>query len=139
MRVTIRNADNGEPETELTGLHERFDQLLASPSGNWLVARTGTKLHVWDANDWNRPPRIVAGKHKHTMRFPLAAFHPSGRYLLLADNTSSIIAFDTTTWNEARKWNWNAGSLHAVAVSSDGTLAAAGGLRGAVVVWDWDL
>jgi WD40 repeat protein len=71
---------------------------------------------------------------------PGACFHPSQPYLLLANGGPSVIVFDTTTWKPVRKWKWDTGgTLRAVAIAPDGTLAAAGGPRGIAVVWDLDL
>jgi WD40 repeat protein len=73
------------------------------------------------------------------MTAPAACFHPSAPYLLLANGGPSVIVFDTT-WKPVRKWKWDTGGvLRTVAVSPDGSLAAAGGPRGVVVVWDLDL
>ena len=146
VRVTIRRASDGEPVTELAFPHPHIQQLLASPNGELLVGRFGTELHVWNATDWNAP-LVVAGcapddDGREFWRPPetsAAAFHPSGRHLLLANDDPSMIAFDTSTWQPVHRWTWDAGDLCACAVSPDGTLAATGGTRGTVVVWDLDL
>jgi hypothetical protein len=139
IRVTIRRASDGEPEVQLPFPHPEIQQILAAPGGDLLVGRLGTELHVWSASDWNAPPVVVEGRHTPTMRPPAAAFHPSGRYLLLANDGPSIVAFDTTTWKQVQKWKWSSGRLGVIAVSPDGTLAAAGSTHGVVVVWDLDL
>jgi WD40 repeat protein len=139
-RITIRHMAGGEAERVLPLPDQRFDQLLASPDGTKLVARCGTELLVWDPTDWDKPPATVKGMRKGSMYAPAACFHPSAPYLLLANDGPSVLVFDTTTWKQVRKWKWDAGGvLRTVTVSADGTLAAAGGTRGTVVVWDLDL
>jgi hypothetical protein len=96
-------------------------------------------LWVYDTADWIRPPVVVPGTDKKLLDERAAAFHPSGRYLLLANNGPSVLVYDTATWKEVRKWKWDAGTLRTVGISPDGTLAAAAGPHGAVVVWDLDL
>jgi WD40 repeat protein len=137
--VVIRSTANGSPLSAIPVAERYLQQFLASPDGKQLVGRLGTALWVWDANDPARPPVTVQGKSKHWMTSRAATFHPSGRYLLLANDGQSVIAFDTNTWKPVRKWNWKVGTLRTVGVSPDGTLAAASGPRGSVVVWDWDL
>jgi WD40 repeat protein len=47
--------------------------------------------------------------------------------------------YDTTSWKVAQAFNWDIGRLRSVAFSPDGMLAAAGGEKGKIVVWDVDL
>jgi WD40 repeat protein len=138
VRVTIYGP-TGEPEAVLKVPKFPPQQFLTSPDGRQLVYRPGTELHVWDTTDWKKRPIVVPGKRKSTMWPRAAAFHPSGRYLLLGYDGPSVLVYDTATWKEVRKWKWSIGALRAVAVSPDGSLAAAAGPRGNIVVWDLDL
>jgi WD40 repeat protein len=47
--------------------------------------------------------------------------------------------YDTATWKVAQAFNWDSGRLRSVVFSSDGMLAAAGGDKGRIVLWDVDL
>ncbi len=137
-RVTVRSAA-GKPEAVLSYPQERVDQVLASPDGKHVVARLGTSLWVWGADDWERPPTAVERNHNLWLAPLAAAFHPSGEHLLLAVNGLSVVAIGASTCRPAQKWKWDIGPLRAVAVSADGKRAAAAGPRGSVVVWDLDL
>jgi hypothetical protein len=139
-RIVIRSAADGAVEHTLDVPDWFADQLLGSADGTKLILRQGTALLAWDATDWNKPPVTVEGKNKGSMYLPAACFHPSAPFLLMANGGPSVLVFDTVTWKPVRKWNWRTGGvLRALAISSDGTLAAAGGPRGTVVVWDLDL
>jgi WD40 repeat protein len=138
-RITIHRASDGLRVAELPHSHGPIQQLLAAPDGGLLVTRVGTELRAWTASDWKAPPPVVAGDLDHEMEPAAASFHPSGRYLLLATNGPTVIAFDTATWAPVQRWKWDVGALLSTAVSPDGTLAAAGSARGTVVVWDLDL
>ncbi len=139
VRMTVRRAADGTTEAELDYPHLQAHQVLGSPDGTKLVARFGMELRVWDAADWKRPPRVIEGIHKGTMSEPAAAFTPDGRFLLLANDGPSVLVYDTTSWAVVRKWKWDVGVLRVVAVSPDGSLAAAAGPRGRIAVWDLDL
>lgn len=137
-RVTIRRWSDGEPQQQLTVPRPTIQQLLASQDGTVLATRSGAELHIWDATDWTRPP-IVPPAFWNVTQESGACFHPSGRFLLFANDTSSAVLFDTLTWQQVQSWKWGIGRLRSVAVSPDGTLAAAGSNTGAIVVWDLDL
>jgi WD40 repeat protein len=68
-----------------------------------------------------------------------AAFDPTSRHLFAARYDATVHVFDAAGWGCRVRYDWGIGPLRAVAVSPDGTLAAAGGERGEVVVWDVDL
>jgi tricorn protease-like protein len=138
-RLTVRSAADGKPQAALACPQPHLEQILASPDGNYVVARRGTALWVWQADDWQRPVAVVKGTHGRRMEPRAAAFHPSGRYLFLAVNGPSVAVLAVPGWKMVRKWKWDVGVLRAVAVSADGSLAAAAGPRGTVVVWDLDL
>jgi WD40 repeat protein len=141
IQVTLRRHSDGEPEVALAFPHrdQPIQQVLVSPDGSQVVVRLGTGLWVWDASDWGKSPKVIEGKTKNAMAPPAAAFHPSGRYLLLANEGPSVIVYDTTTWKQARKWKWDVGVLRTAAVAPDGSLAAAAGWLGSIVLWDLDL
>jgi WD40 repeat protein len=46
---------------------------------------------------------------------------------------------DTVTWKMVRAFDWDVGRLRSIAFSPDGMLAATGGDKGKIVVWDVDL
>jgi WD40 repeat protein len=135
----VRSAADGQPIRAVEPPNDQIEQLLASPDGRQLVVRRGVALWVYDPTDWDKPPVAVDGQRRNAVEPSAAAFHPSGRHLLLANNGPSVLVFDTRTWKVVRKWKWDVGTLRATAVSLDGTLAAAAGPRGRVVVWDLDL
>ena len=69
--------------------------------------------------------------------FQSVALHPSESYLL-ATCGSRVRVFDFPTLLERESHDWGVGSLHGLAVSRCGMVAAAGGDNGEVVVWDLD-
>jgi WD40 repeat protein len=138
-RLCVRSATSGKPVRVIDSPNELIEQLLAAPDARQVVVRRGTMMWVYDPTDWKKRPTVVEGKWANFLEERAAAFHPSGRYLLLANNGPSVVVYDTATWEPVRKWKWDVGTLRAVAVSADGSLAAAAGPRGTAVVWDWDL
>jgi hypothetical protein len=66
------------------------------------------------------------------------AFAPAGAHLLAADERGAVTLFDCGTWHALRTFEWGIGPLSAVALTADGTRAAAVA-PGKVVVWDVDL
>jgi WD40 repeat protein len=136
--LRLRSATDGSVSASAEIPAGLVDQLLASPDGTRAVVREGMRLWVYETADLSKPPVEIAGSDQTRVEPHAAAFDRSGRFLLLANNGPSVRVFDTATWREVRKWKWSAGTLRAIAVSPDGTLAAAGSARGTVVVWDFE-
>lgn len=64
------------------------------------------------------------------------ALHPNGQTLFVADGSKRVTQFDTDSGRPVNSFDWGVGKVSCVDVSRDGTLAAAGGEKGQVVVWD---
>jgi WD40 repeat protein len=113
--------------------------LLFSPDARQLVGFRDMTLLAWSVPE-NGPlgsPRLIRNdSRKH---FTAMAYHPVGRHLYATSNDTTVHVFDTATWQRATRFTWKIGKLKAVAVSPDGALAAAGGDRGEIVIWDVDV
>lgn len=64
------------------------------------------------------------------------AVHPSGRFLVTVAGDGRARYWNSADLSPLRALRWEAGKLHTVAFSPDGALAAAGGDKGQVVIWD---
>ena len=109
--------------------------LLFSPDAHQLVGINDMTLLLWPAPDLGEPRLIRNDSRKD---FTAIAFHPSGRHLYVASNDATVHVLDTATWERIGRFTWRIGKLKSLAVSADGTLAAAGGEKGEVVIWDVD-
>jgi WD40 repeat protein len=92
-------------------------------------------LLVWSLPTGGDPRLVRNDNRKH---FTALAYHPNGRVLFVTSNDATVHAFDTHTLDRVNRYTWHLDKLSAVAVSPDGTLAAAGSATGDVVVWDLD-
>jgi WD40 repeat protein len=67
------------------------------------------------------------------------AFHPDGTFLATAGADGTVRYLDPRTWQELRRYDWDVGSVGALAFAPDGMRCAAGGSTGTIVIWDVDL
>ncbi len=114
------------------------EPLLFSPDGRQLVGFNDMTLLVWpvpENGSLGSPLLVRNDSRKH---FTALAYHPSDRFLYATSNDETVHVFDTTTWDRVRRFTWQLGNLKAVTLSPDGTLAAAGGDHGDVIIWDVD-
>jgi WD40 repeat protein len=110
--------------------------LCFSPDATHLVGINDMTLLVWPVPQLGEP-RLIRNDNRKD--FTAVAFHPSGHQLYATSNDETVHVFDVATWERAKRFTWQIGKLKAVAVSPDGTLAAAGGENGAIVIWDLDI
>jgi WD40 repeat protein len=128
---------NGRFAREVVTGHGQLVNLECSPCGKFLAGVLGVRLVVWDIASGKQLAELEAGG---TRLFRGPQFHPSGRFLAAggANLEGGVYCWDTATWREIVSYRWPVGPVMQVVFSPDGTLAAAGGERGQVMVWDVD-
>ena len=140
LRVEVRDAATAAVRVTAEYPYPHPARLLFSPEAGQLVGFKDMTLIAYSVSEDLHslgPPQLVRNDtRKH---FTAMAYHPAGRHLYATSNDATVHIFDTATWERTERYRWQLGSLKAVAVSPDGTLAAAGGDRGDVVIWDVDV
>ncbi|MBN9120924.1 MAG: hypothetical protein J0I06_17525 [Planctomycetes bacterium] len=133
-RLAAPSALTGEVQAVTAVPSLSLSGLAAAPDGSAVVGFDASSLYSWRVGE--KVQKVRTGTLKH---YRALAFHPDGRHLLAGNNDTTARLIDTQTWQVVRQYTWDVGRLSAVAVSPDGALAAAGGAKGKVVVWDLDL
>ncbi len=137
--LVIRDATTGEVRHEITNQVLPWgirDRLRFSPDGSRVMAVRDDAVNLWDT---------ATGKHAARLPVPNislstdAVFHPSGRWILTSGIDARVRVWDADQLTEVNAFQWGVGTLRSVAVGADGTVAAAGGEDGNIVVWDLDL
>lgn len=106
-------------------------RLAASPDGALLAGILQRAL--WIARADGSRYHVTSGSKHH---FSCLAYHPSGQWLLAGSGDGLVRLYDPATLGVERAYTWPMGKVRSLAVSADGMLAAVGGDKGQVVVWD---
>lgn len=127
----------GEQVGELEAVTGDLPALAWAPDGRHLAGVLGAKLVVWSAEDGKLRGELEAGG---TRLFRGPRFHPSGRFLAAggANLDGGVYCWSVGTWQELAGYRWPVGPVTCVTFGPDGTLAAAGGEKGRILVWDVD-
>jgi hypothetical protein len=127
----------GDQVGELARTIGRLGSLAWSPCGRFIAGVLGARLVVWSVETGELVRELEAGG---TRLFRGPRFHPSGRFLAAggANLDGGVYCWAVGTWEELVGYRWPVGPVTCVNFSPDGTLAAAGGEKGRILVWDVD-
>jgi WD40 repeat protein len=136
-QVVVRDGINGHPLLTLGRVPQTLGlRATFSGRGNEYVLWDDRGVHFFSLNE-PAPPRTR--RHPGSAHFRGVAFHPSGRFFVTVANDGVARYWDLATLNQTQAFKWKAGKLQSLALSPDGTLAAAGTDKGQVVLWDVDV
>jgi WD40 repeat protein len=134
----VFDARTGAELSRTTHKRARLFNSLAQTADRRLIAgRQAARISVFPAGDLAAAPLMI--RNDNSKEFTDLAFHPSGRFLAATSNDATVKLYDTSSWKLAHAFDWEIGRLRSIAFSPDGMLAAAGGDKGQIVVWDFDL
>jgi hypothetical protein len=133
--VALRDGDSGALIRELGPVGEVVGyRLTFAPDGWTLFGSDEKEVTVWDTASGSQVGQFRPGRAKlHGL-----VVHPSGQFLVTASADGTARTWTLADLRETRALKWTVGKLSSVAISPDGTLAAAGGEKGQVVLWDLD-
>jgi WD40 repeat protein len=133
--VALRDGGFGELLRDLGPAGDFMSyRLTFSPDGKTLIGYGEKEVTLWDTGTGSQVGQLSPGRAKlHGL-----AVHPSGRFLVTASADQTARTWDLATLRQSQALKWPVGKLSSVALSPDGTLAAAGGEKGQVVLWDID-
>ncbi len=135
MRLEVRDAATSAELATGTYPYSYAAKLHFHPHGEQVAGINGMTLLAWELPQGGDPRRVQNDSRKH---FTALAYHPDGRRLFATSNDETVHVFDAHSLGRVTRFTWQLDRLSAVAVSPDGTLAAAGSAQGDVVVWDLD-
>lgn len=110
-------------------------QVAFAPDGEALAVVFGLRVHLFALPD-GEETAVLRG---HPNFIHAIGFMPDGRAIVSAGADGIVRTWDPGTGSQTRSFDWGIGKVQAAAVSPDGTLCAAGGDDGHLVVWDVDV
>lgn len=134
-RLEVRDTATFELHTIGSYPYSYAAKLAFHPHAEQIAGLNDMTLLAWGLPVGGDPRRVQNDSRKH---FTALAYHPNGRLLFVTSNDTTVHVFDTQTLDRVNRYTWQLDKLSAIAISSDGTLAAAGSANGDVVVWDLD-
>jgi WD40 repeat protein len=135
--LAIRDATTGAELDVIGTVSEELSiRVTYTQDGTRLLVRYPENIEVWDIAARTTIGRIQPPGRS---RFRDLALLPRGRVFATASGDGTVRLRDSTSLQELRALKWGIGKPHSVAFSPDGTVGAAGGDKGQIVVWDVDI
>ncbi len=111
-------------------------RVLVTPDDGHVLVFAMASFNCYPAdNPGRRVGRVV---NPGMRKISGAAVHPTGRQVVTVSYDALSRVYDLPGLQEVNCYGWNVGPMLGVAYSPDGTLCAAVGVRGRVIVWDCD-
>lgn len=82
------------------------------------------------------PNGAVGDKPVELQQRSMATTLAAHEQFLLSASGTKVTVWDPVTWKPLHRFDWKIGKVTCLAISPDGTIAAAGGDKGKVAVWD---
>src|SRR5262249_12919038 len=135
--VRVREAKDGGVMRTAEGDCKQGGLVRVSPDGEWIAFASKTFLIVHHGVDLTRSFKVPRPRKKQIRGI---AFHPSGRYRAETGGDGTVRFHDRDDgWAVTRTFNGEIGGLKSVAFNPKGTLVAAGGGKGQIVLRDVEL
>ncbi len=133
--LALRDGNSGELLRDLGSIRDPTKyRLTFTPNGKTLLGYDERTITLWDTATGSQIGQFSPGRAKlHGL-----AVHPSGRFFVTVGADRTARTWDLASLRQTEALKWTVGKLSSVALSPDGTLAAAGGEKGQVVLWDID-
>ena len=134
-RFVVRDTATGEVKSEARYPADSAILPTISADGSRLAVRSSSQFYIYDTANW----KVQAQLATETRPYVRFTYHPTRPLLAAIMRGQTLLKFlNADTIDVVRKFNWRLGEMRAVCFSPDGTLCAAGGMSGKVVVWDVD-
>jgi WD40 repeat protein len=136
MRLEVRSAATGAEFAFGKYPYSYAGKLAFHPEGIQIAGIHEMTVLAWQLPGCAGP--AVARNPDSRKHFTSLAYHPRGTHLFATSNDATVHVFEAHSLARVNRYTWRLDELSAIALSGDGTLAAAGGRSGNMVVWDLD-
>src|SRR5262249_7506307 len=109
--------------------------VACSPDGGRLVLVLRDRVHVWRWRDREHEAELT---WEGDNVLYAAGFTRDGHHLMAAGSSGVVRFWSVGDWQVRNELDFGIGRVRTADLAPDGTVAAAGGEHGEVVVWDMD-
>jgi WD40 repeat protein len=134
--LTVLSAATGRVENELPDCRVGFMIYHLALPDDRLVIWSTNRIEVWDTATGRQLAANAGHGRAHVTG---VAAHPSGGLIASVGGDGRVRMWGVPDLAPLTTYHWDIGKLHSITFNRVGTLAAAGGDKGKVVVWDVDV
>jgi len=134
--ISLHRIATGELLTRWTLGHGNCMNMTVSPDARWVIAGRDTQIAVFDQRSGILQRQLLGNSSN-----PVSTLicHPYRPWLWSIQGDSLIRQWDMESWVPMPSYGWDNVRVNQMAISPDGTVAAAAYVNGKVIVWDLDV